>query len=152
MAEFAPLKIFLQRHAKKYHERNLARTYGAFEGDRIAAYVTLVCGEIVLEGDADLLDEPDLAYRYKSYPAVKIARLLVDTRYRNGNVGAALVHLSLGIAKDKISPAVGCRFVTVDAKRDSVGFYAKQGFTLLDTQGNRDRLEPVMFLDLHRAA
>jgi hypothetical protein len=62
------------------------------------------------------------------------------------------VHLSLGIAKDKISPAVGCRFVTVDAKRDSVGFYAKQGFTLLDTQGNRDRLEPVMFLDLHRAA
>jgi hypothetical protein len=55
---FVPLKTFLQKHAKAYHERHLARTYGAFAEDKIIAYLTLVCGEIVLEGDATLLDEP----------------------------------------------------------------------------------------------
>lgn len=149
--EFLPLKTFLQKHAKVYEAQNLARTYGAFDAVKIVAYVALVCGEIVLEGDATLLDEPDLIYNYKSYPAVKIARLLVDSRYRGSGIGVELVRLCLGIAKDTICPAVGCRFVIVDSKKDSVGFYSKQGFTMLDTPENRDRNEPIMFVDIHKA-
>jgi GNAT superfamily N-acetyltransferase len=147
-----PLKTFLQKHAKNYHNKNLAKTYVAFDKDKVVAYVTLVCGEIVLEGDQDLLDEPDLDYRYKSYPALKIARLAVDSRYRGHDVGTALVDLALGTAKSIISPAAGCRFVAVDSKQDAVGFYRKQGFTLLDTQENKSRREPVMFIDLHKVS
>jgi hypothetical protein len=51
-----------------------------------------------------------------------------------------------------LCPAVGCRFVIVDSKKSSVGFYEKQGFTLIDTKENRGRSEPVMFIDLHKAA
>jgi hypothetical protein len=50
---FVPLKTFLQKHARAYHERHLARTYGAFAENKIIAYLTLVCGEIVLEGGQD---------------------------------------------------------------------------------------------------
>ena len=116
------------------------------------AYITLVCGEIVLEGDMSLLDETDLQYNYKSYPALKIARLAVDARHRDNDYGAILVELAVGTAKEIICPAAGCRFVTVDSKRGAVGFYQKQGFTLLDTPENKKRGEPVLFLDLFKAS
>ena len=89
---------------------------------------------------------------------MKISRLLVDSRYRRqgdrwadeARLGEALVQFALGLAVEQVCPAVGCRFVVVDAKSDAVGFYRKMGFTLLDTQANRARPEPVMFVDLHK--
>ncbi|WP_439407417.1 GNAT family N-acetyltransferase [Bradyrhizobium sp. DASA03076] len=152
---FTPLKIFLQKHAKAYHERNLARTYAAFDaaqGGKVAGYITLVSGEIVLEGDRSLLDEPDIQYNYKSYPALKIARLAVHEKYRDVKLGTYLVQLALGTAKDIICPAIGCRFVAVDSKQQAVNFYLKQGFSLLDTRQNKQRREPVLFIDLHKAS
>jgi hypothetical protein len=65
-------------------------------------------------------------------------------------LGKALVDLALGIAKREISPSVGCRFVMVDSKRNAAPFYEKCGFTILDTPANRDRVEPVMFVDLKK--
>lgn len=155
---FLPLKVFIQRHAKTYEAQSLARTYGAYSTDagsigKLLGYVTLVCGEVVIEDlDAPLLAADGLEYNYRHYPAVKIARLAVDTRARGQNVGTNLVDLSLAIAREEISPSVGCRFLMVDAKRDSVGFYSKLGFTLLDTPTNRERDEPVMFIDLPKLA
>jgi len=152
---FAPLKQFVQKRAKKYEQENLARTYVIEDeaNNRIAAYVTLVCSEVVSK--EKLLNEDGLDFPYDHYPAVKIARLLVDARYRNPNphgFGKYLVDLSLGIARSEICPSVGCRFVVVDAKAESVKFYEKCGFTLVDTEANRARTEPVMFIDLHKAA
>lgn len=154
-AIYLPLKTFLQKHAKLYHQRHLARTYGVFDKDRsnkIVAYITLVCGEIVLEGNKRLLDEPDLKYNYKSYPAVKIARLAVHEDYRDEKLGSLLVEIALGTAKDIICPAIGCRFVAVDSKTEAVKFYERKGFSILDTPKNRRRSEPVMFIDLHKAS
>lgn len=152
--EFTPLKIFLQRHAKKYHETGLARTYAAFDllnKGKILGYVTLVCGEIVLEDEDDrLLCGEGVDYHYKHYPAVKIARLAVDRRCRGSGLGSHLVNLALGVTKSVICPAVGCRFIVVDSKRAAVAFYEKCGFTILDTATNRARMEPVLFVDLHK--
>lgn len=152
--DFAPLKIFIQRHALAYERQSLARTYGAFDlanNDKLLGYVTLVCGEVVIrEGDEALVAEDDFQYLYRQYPAIKIARLAVDRRYREAGIGIALVTLALGIAQTVVSPIVGCRFVMVDAKRQSVDFYGKRGFTILDTPDNRARLEPVMFVDLSK--
>ena len=150
---FAPLKTFAQRHAHAYERRHLARTYAAFnlagEG-KLLGYVTLVCGEVLLEDQARPSDGDTVDYRYPHYPAVKIARLAVDRRVRSLGIGEALVNLSLGIARDFISPNVGCRFLIVDAKTASVRFYERRGFTMLDTLANRQRAEPVMFVDLNK--
>jgi GNAT superfamily N-acetyltransferase len=147
--QYNPLKTFLRRDAKNYHANDLGKTYGLFETihPRIWGYITLVCGEIVAEENAQLV-EADVNYRYRSFPAVKIARLAVDRRMRGSDLGSKLVQFSLGIIKVQICPRVGCRFAVVDAKRDSVGFYRKQGFTLLETEANRRRDEPIMFIDL----
>jgi len=137
-----------------YHDRHLARTYGTFLDKKLLAYISLVCGEIVLEGPEYRVNEPGLIYDYKSYPAVKIARLLVDTNYRQKGyeIGSDLIQVALGIARSIICPAVGCRFVVVDSKKQSVEFYLKQGFTLIDSPDNKKRDQPVMFIDLHKAA
>ncbi len=149
--EFATLKTFLQRHAKKFHANNLGKTYAGFLNgngrSKVIAYITLVCGEVVTEG-GDMLNDREIGYPYRAYPAVKIARLAVDTRYARQGLGRRLVELALGITKNEICPSVGCRFVVVDAKKASVPFYRKCGFTLLDTTGNRARTEPIMFLDM----
>jgi ribosomal protein S18 acetylase RimI-like enzyme len=150
--KFLALKIFLQKHARRFQDQNLARTYGAFARaapQKLLAYVTLVCGEVVLQ-DADPRLINDDAYRYSQYPAVKIARLAVDSRYRGANIGVSLVDLSLGIAKDQICPAVGCRFVMVDSKPESIGFYSKCGFSILQTPTNLALAKRVMYVDLLR--
>lgn len=144
------MKTFLRRDALEFERQSLARTYAAFqvEPQKVLGYITLVCGEIVTEeGDPGLIETAE--YRYLQYPAVKIARLAVDaTLQRKAGLGRYLVNLALGTAKREICPAVGCRFVVVDAKRQAVGFYERCGFTMLDTPTNRALNEPVMFIDL----
>jgi GNAT superfamily N-acetyltransferase len=151
---FTPLKTFAQRHAHAYERQSLARTYGAFnkaKSDKLLGYVTLVCGEVVLQdGDDALVAADGLQYLYSQYPGVKIARLAVDRRCRKLGIGTALVDLALGIARQSIAPNVGCRFLMVDSKQESVTFYDQQGFTMLDTPENRGRSEPVMFVDLSK--
>lgn len=150
---FTPLKTFLQRHAHKYEVQSLARTYAAFTPDpkRVVAYITLVCGEIVTDkSDQDILLDPELDFNYRHYPAVKIARLAVGQAYRRGGLGRTLVNLALGQAKRIICPTVGCRFVVVDSKQESLIFYERCGFTMLDTDENRRRAAPVMWIDLNR--
>ena len=153
-AKFLALKVFLQRNALYYEEGSLARTYVAVDPKTklIAGYVTLVCSEIDLGDDATLhpgsLAEARERYPYTNYPAIKIARLLVDSRKRGQNLGTQLVDLAFGIATLEIGPRVGCRFLIVDSKPEAVEFYKKRGFTLLDTQENRQRETLIMFVDL----
>lgn len=152
---FTPLKIFLQKHAQKYESQSLARTYAAFRSDtgKAVGYITLVCGEVVTDEDGKgLANEPGLSYPYNHYPAVKIARLAVDKSLSGSGLGRELVNLALGQAKRVVCPAVGCRFVMVDSKRQAVGFYEKCGFTILDTHTNKSRDEPIMFIDLNKTS
>jgi GNAT superfamily N-acetyltransferase len=143
---FTPLKTFLRRRAQRFHVDLLAKSYIAFdrEHNRIAAYITLTASQIATEG-APLVDGD---YPYSDYPALKIARLLVDERYRGKDIGQSLVALAFGVAQEFICPNVGCRFIVVDSKRESVGFYQRLGFTMLDTEANRDNQNPLMFVDL----
>lgn len=148
-ASLVALKTFIRKNAHAYERQSLARTYVALYQNKTIAYLTLVCGEVTTdEGGEPLVSEPGLDFRYPRYPAVKIARLAVDQRYHGKKIGKLLVQLALGISKEEICPAVGCRFLMVDAKPAAVAFYSRVGFTMLDTHGNKDRKEPVMFIDL----
>lgn len=153
LERFAPLKMFARKHAKRYEAESLARTYVIADvgQKRMAAYITLVCSEVSAE---DLVQADGLHFPYSTFPAVKIARLLVDERYRDKRFGFGrkLVNLAQGIAKEEVAPAAGCRFVVVDSKTEAVGFYERCGFTLLDTAENRARDEAILYLDLHKMA
>src|SRR3546814_20053741 len=95
---------------------------------RISDWSSDVCssdlGEVISNNDCDRL-VADVEYPYHHYPAVKIARLAVDQRVQKMGLGEGLVNLAVGQAKNIICPAVGCRFITVDSKKQSVDFYRR---------------------------
>lgn len=150
---FVPLKTYFGRHAHEHHIRGFAKTYGAFAQNapkKAVGCITLVCGEISVRdvGQADGLSR----FQYDHCPAVKIARFAVDRKHRKKGVGKTLVDLALGIVNEFVSPKVGCRFVVVDSKQESVSYYRDRcGFTFLDTEDNRKRKAPIMFLDVLKA-
>lgn len=81
---------------------------------------------------------------------MKIARLAVDQRIRGRGYGEAMVQFAISIAKQDVMPRIGCRFLIAEAKPDALPFYEKIGFTVLDTEKNKDRKLPVVFLDIHK--
>ena len=151
-ASAQPLKAFFQNQAQEFHLHGIAKTYIAegCAGDaagKVLGFVTLTASEIDIRGGY-VVDEPSHANRYSSLPAVKMARLAVDGRFRNCRLGESLVDFALALVMENVTPHVGCRFLVADAKQPAVGFYEKMGFTLLDTDENRARETPVMFVDL----
>jgi GNAT superfamily N-acetyltransferase len=135
--KFVALKTFVQRNALTYEQKKLARTYAVFDetkpakapktwAPKLLAYLTLVCGEVTIkDGDNNLVAEQGVDFNYKQYPAVKVARLAVDTSMRGKDIGSDLISFALAVVLDHICPHVGCRFLMVDAKKDSVGFTRK---------------------------
>lgn len=147
-----PLKSFLQNQAQEFHQHSIAKTYVALgeagdATDKLLGFFTLIASEIDIRGGY-VVDDPTHANRYASLPAVKLARLAVDSRFRGFRIGEALVDYSLAVVVENVVPYVGCRFLVTDAKQPAVAFYEKMGFTLLDTEDNRKRENPVMFIDL----
>jgi ribosomal protein S18 acetylase RimI-like enzyme len=139
-------------HSDAYHAQNLAKTYGLFCANapqKVIGYITLVCGQIETETEQKF--GADIHYFYDHCPAVKIARLAVDSRFMGRGLGTELVDFALGVVKLQICPWVGCRFIVVDSKKSAVRFYEERcGFTQLDTDTNRRRDAPIMFIDLHK--
>lgn len=81
-------------------------------------------------------------------PTVKIARLAVDSRYRENGIGTALLDFAIALIIDRVADSVGRRFVVTDAKIEAVEFYAKQGFTVLNSYQSGESDYHLMFLDL----
>jgi len=95
------------------------------------------------------LEDCEEACVYSELPAVKLARLAVDRRVRDNGYGEAMINFAISLSKDVIMPSIGCRFLVVDSKKNSVKYYEKKGFTLLDTVENKKKDSPVLYIDLH---
>lgn len=154
--EFAPLKSFLVRHSQAYELASVARTYVVVDsrcastGGRVWGYVSLVASEVNTgPSHAPAVTRwPDTF----AQPAIKLARMAVDQALQGQGYGRALVDFVLALVKEHVACHVGCRLLVTDAKKDAVAFYLRMGFTLLDTDNNRARQTPVMFLVLGRLA
>lgn len=149
---FVPLKTFLEKDAWQFHEENIAKTFVLVDcvnaGARIYGYITLTCSAVELEDDQRPAN-PARASRYPAYPSVKIARLATDTSIRGKGYGKQLLDFAIAHVADKIMPNVGCRFLILDSKQESIRFYEKAGFTLVNSVNNKDEQNPMMFIDLH---
>lgn len=132
----------------------LAETY-LFEDDaakKTVAYFSLLNDKV----DRDLSDrtvwnrlsrEIPNAKRRRSYPAVKIGRLAVSKDYEGQSFGRiSLNYIKQTLLENRIS---GCRFLTVDALKEAVGFYQKNGFQILATPETSDETV-LMFFDLKK--
>jgi GNAT superfamily N-acetyltransferase len=153
-AEFQSLKSFLKRHARQYERESVARSYVVVDradrdcGGRVWGYVSLVASEIQLGATC----APAVDYWPKGYshPAVKLARMALDGEVRGLGLGREMLSWVMALVQEKIATRIGCRVLVTDAKRSAVGFYVSVGFTMLDTETNRNSAHPVMFLPLDK--
>ena len=87
--------------------------------------------------------------QYPFLPAVKIARLGVQTPFQNKNIGTLLINM----AKEFFlhDNRTGCRFMTIDAynKPRVINFYKKNGFAFL-SKADQNKDIRSMYFDLKR--
>lgn len=138
------LNDFLHNDACKSQEDLISRTYLCIWQSRIAGFFTLVTDtiEVKLVEQEDGIDD----YNYQKYPAIKIARMAVDEKLSGAGVGRYLLLAAVGKVHH-LSQEVGCRYITVDSKREAVGFYEKNGFKIIKKYENRNF--PSMYLNMY---
>lgn len=84
--------------------------------------------------------------RFGSYPAVKIGRFAVSSRYRGRNIGTDLMNLLKGMLNDDRDYSA-FRFLTVDAYLSAIDFYVKNDFKVLSEKILDDHTR-LMFFDM----
>lgn len=140
---------FLRDDALVNQEQNLSVTFVWFYNNWLVSYVTLLTDRITLSGGLQNYFK-EKGVHYKSLPALKIGRLCVDDKFRRRGLGKLMIEFSIMVAKEINQGKAGCRFITVDAKRnpvselDSVQFYKRLGFQVT----GEDRTKKVTFMHL----
>ncbi len=84
--------------------------------------------------------------RLRSYPAIKLCRLGIDKSIHNHGMGSYLLKCIKTLFMLQVR--TGCRFVTVDAYKDAVPFYFRNGFLAL-TSKDADIHTDLLYYDLH---
>jgi len=141
---------FLIEDALNNQKQKLSVTFLWFYEKNLIGYVTLLNDKINLEGNLkEFFREKDI--HYKSLPALKIGRLCVHDDFLRKGIGRLIVLFAVKQANEISENKSGCRFITLDAKRnekrelDSIHFYKKLGFKML-----KERIKGTtpMYLDL----
>lgn len=150
--KYTPLKTFLKKSAYDFHFNEIAKTYVLGESSQkefvIRGYITLMADTITFINNDQKPSETKNAQKYEAFSGVKIARLAIDKSFRGKNYGKTLLDYSITIAKKRIMPHIGCRFIIVNSKEQSVEFYLKAGFKILETKKKLSL--PILFLDLFK--
>ncbi len=139
------LKDFLIDDALGNQEMGFSNTYLWFYNpeNSLVAYVTILMDSIRLRGKLRQFFR-DEGVEYKTLPALKVGRLCVDKRYKRRGIGTNMMYFVMEKIL-KLSTEVGCRFLVVDAKRESVNFYKKLGFEILK---DREKGTIPMYFDM----
>ena len=146
------LNDFLLTDAKPYLKKLLSVTYILETEEDIVAYFS-VSNDKISVPDSDKATWrkikalfPHSKHR-SDYPAVKIGRLAVNSKYHNNGIGSDILNF---VKEFFISGnRTGCSFVTVDALREAIPFYLKNDFKYLDkTTADAETDTCLMYYDL----
>ena len=138
------LNDFLINDALASQNFLISRTYLCYHDETLVGFLTLVTDTIEVKL-VEALDGVD-GYQYSKYPCIKIARIAVDRDYAGKGIGRFLLLWAVGTVY-RVSRVVGCRYITVDAKRESVQFYEKNGFKIIKRYAERSF--PPMYLNMY---
>jgi len=104
----------------------------------LTGFVALVADTIEAKAVIDGIER----YKYSKYPAIKIARLAVDYWFEGRGIGTYLVKIVMGQVLS-ICSSIGCRYILVDSKEESTGFYEKYGFKIAEKNKKKISLQCI---------
>ncbi|WP_259016077.1 GNAT family N-acetyltransferase [Emticicia fluvialis] len=148
------LNDFLFNDSKNYMNKLLAVTYILESDTDTVAFFSLANDKISLasipERDKTTWNKfskkiPNSKRTIMGYPAMKIGRLGVSSKYKSQGIGRGILDYlkEMFITNNR----TGCRFITVDAYSQSLGFYEKNGFKFL-TESDAGKDTRLMYFDL----
>lgn len=126
------LKDFLIEDALDNQEMAISTTYLWFYNPKneLCAYITTLADAIRIHGTRLGKWFVDQGVLYKTLPAIKIGRLCIDDRYVRRGIGTQTTYFVMK-KLIRLNEVLGCRFLVVDGKPDSIKFYKKMGFEVL---------------------
>jgi hypothetical protein len=147
--------VYLQEEAVQAQEDMIAVTYLLYDKETktIAAYMSLIADAIKLNQNERELH--GLNYPFKTMPAVKIAKLAVDSEAKKKytGIGTQMVNVAAAIATQTYHDRFACRFLTVDADiehdKGVLEFYNKNGFVPNQEMNKKNSIMINMRKDLY---
>ena len=146
----AELDEFILSKASEYRKTLLAVSYVLEENENPIAYFSLSNDNLsaeIFESKTNFNRQMRKRFvnekRRKHFPAVKIGRLAVDLNSDKKGVGSALLYTIKYTLID--NQKSGCRFITVDAYNNAIGFYEKNGFVMVNDFDPEKRTQPMYF-------
>ncbi len=143
------LNDFFLNDAKLYHSQRLSVTYFEENEDQTIFFFSLINDRITT---ADTTKWNKLARnvpnskRRKGYPAVKIGRLGISKKLQGQGIGTEVMDIIKNFIGFGNYPT-GAKFLTIDAYRDSIKYYEKNGFDFLTDNDEHDETR-AMYFDL----
>lgn len=114
--------------------------------EQLMGYFSLAADAITLNPEEK--EAEGITRQFRSFPALKIARLAIDKRFQGQGWGKGAVLFCIGLARRLNDltryDGVGCRFLTVDAYPTAVDFYKK--FRFVENEERRRDVQLVSVL------
>jgi GNAT superfamily N-acetyltransferase len=144
----ADLNDFLKSDCLTYREQKLSHTKLALLENAIVGYIALATDSISLKtSELGWLIPYNVTIQH--IPALKVGRLGISKAHQKLGIGKALMRYSVGIAfRLSTEGNVGCRFLTVDAYPESIGFYESIGFVRSEHKFYKGKKNPTMHYDI----
>jgi len=141
------MENFLNQEAYKSHICGEGITKIVLKNEEIIAYYTLKC-------DALRIEDPEMYTEPRYIPCVEISRLAVVSHWQRGqrdiHLGTHLMGEIITFVREEIASRVGCRFITLHALKDKVGWYQREfDFNIWNEEKpNPDDETVFMYLDI----
>ena len=137
------LNEYIRYQALEQQDEGSSTTYLARHGSDVVGFISLAMSSLSVEN----VERWHLfkASHYQNFPSLMIGRLAVDKKHQRQDCGTELCKFAVANAME-LRDRIGCQFVIVNAKPDSIGFYEKTGFQMGPNQ--LKRREPFMYFKL----
>ncbi len=148
----ADLNEFLLLNAHNFSKELFAVTYIIENKEKTVAFFSVLNDKISSENFESkrkyyhtIRDHFPENKRFRSYPAVKIGRLGVDREFQKIGLGTQILdYIKMLFVNNN---RTGCRFITVDAYKQSLRFYEWNDFIYLDEKDKNEETR-LMYFDL----
>lgn len=146
------LDEFFRKDALNYTVEKLSTSYILEDANGLLAYFSIANDRISIDDFTDNTAYNKFRRRFvntkrlKGYPAVKLCRLGVSVQNKGTGVGTDIINFLKGTFYK--SQRSACRFLIVDAYRQSADFYIKNGFTPFNEVDTHQRQTIPMYFDL----
>ncbi|MCL6477057.1 MAG: GNAT family N-acetyltransferase [Peptococcaceae bacterium] len=130
------MNTFFREEVFYEQEIGMNTTFLLYYKGNIAAACSICCDGITLSPT----EKEDEGVPYLKVPAIKIARLGRDKKYRNLGLGKFLVQLVKQLAFELNDNSVGVRYLTLDAYPKRVEYYQQElGFVVNERRVGKNR-------------